>query len=109
MSAFTEETCLHAVSTNFCKCIPTTANQTFLFVPDGIKLARACSSDVYSFLRTKAEIMIMKVYAIHVNCVRHISIRPLFCRVAFAIITRVRKLCIPGALSPPPPLRLGRG
>ena len=49
MSAFTKET------RNFGKLIPTTAYQTFLFVPDNIKLGRACSSDVYSILRTKAD------------------------------------------------------
>ena len=35
------------LSTNFGKPIPTMAYQTFLFVPDSIKLGRACSSDVY--------------------------------------------------------------
>ena len=49
------------------KSIPTTAYQTFLFVSDSIKLGRACSSDVYSVLRTKAEVFFMTVYAIHVN------------------------------------------
>ena len=44
------------LSTHFCKSIPTTASQTFLFVHDSIKLGRACSSDVCSVLRTKAEI-----------------------------------------------------
>ena len=38
------------LSTNFGK--------TFLFVPNNIKLGRACSSDVYSVLRTKAEIIL---------------------------------------------------
>ena len=33
------------LSTNFGKSIPTTAYQTFIFVPDCIKLGRACSSD----------------------------------------------------------------
>ena len=46
------------LSTNFSKSIPTMASQTFLFVPDGIKLGRACSSDVYSILRTKVEIIL---------------------------------------------------
>ena len=32
--------------------ISTTAYQTFLFVADSIKLDRACSSDVYSILRS---------------------------------------------------------
>ena len=50
MNAFTEETCLYVTIH-----IPTTASQTFLFVPDSIKLGRACSNDVYSVLRTKAE------------------------------------------------------
>ena len=62
MSAFTEET--KQLSTNFGKSIPTTAYQTFLFVSNTIKLSRACSSDV---LRTKAEIIFMMVYAIHMN------------------------------------------
>jgi len=44
------------LSTNFGKSIPTTAYQTFLFIPDIIKLG-ACSSDVYSVLRTKVEII----------------------------------------------------
>ena len=58
------------LSTNFGKSILSTAYQTFLFVPDGIhvKVGRACSSNVYSILRTKAEIIFMTVYAIHVNC-----------------------------------------
>ena len=43
------------ISTHFGKSIPTMASQTFLFVPDSIKLGRACSCDVYSVLRTKAE------------------------------------------------------
>ena len=38
------------------KSIPTTAYQTFLFVSDSIKLGKACSSDVYSVLRTEAEV-----------------------------------------------------
>ena len=40
------------LSTNFGK--------TFLFVHNNIKLARACSSDVYSVLRTKAEIILWR-------------------------------------------------
>ena len=55
------------LSTNFSKSILTTAYQTFLFVPHSIKLDRACSSDVYSILRTDAELIFMTVYAIHVN------------------------------------------
>ena len=43
------------LSMNFGKSIPTTAYQTFLFVSDSVKLGRACSSDVYSVLRTKAD------------------------------------------------------
>ena len=59
------------------KFIPTTAYQTFLFVPDSIKLGRACSGDVYSILRTKAEKIFMTVYAIHVNrCDYHITTCP---------------------------------
>ena len=53
MSAFTEETYLYAVIS---KLIPTTAYQTFFFVSDSMKLGRACSSDVYSILRTKTEV-----------------------------------------------------
>ena len=55
------------LSTNFGKWIPTTTYQTFLFVPDIIKLDRTCSSDVYSILRPKAERIFMTVYAIHVD------------------------------------------
>ena len=55
------------LSTNFGKSILTTAYQKFLFVADSIKLDRACSSDVYSVLRTDAELIFMTVYAIHVN------------------------------------------
>ena len=40
MSAFTKETYLYA-GYNFDKLIPTTAYQTFLFVPNSIKLGRA--------------------------------------------------------------------
>ena len=36
-------------------------------LPNIIKLGRACSSDVYSVLRTRAEIIFMTAYAIHVN------------------------------------------
>ena len=46
---------LCGLSTNFGKSNFTTAYQTFLFVPDSVKLGRACSSDVYSALRTKAK------------------------------------------------------
>ena len=55
------------LSTNFGRSIPTTTYQTFLFVPNSIKLGRACSRNVYSVPRTKAEIIFMTVYAIHVN------------------------------------------
>ena len=55
------------LSTNFGKSIPTTAYQTFFFVPDSIKLSRACSSDVYNILRKKAELIFMTMYAIQVN------------------------------------------
>ena len=48
------------LSTNFSKSILSTAYKTFLFVPDGIhvKVGRACSSNVYSVLRTKAEMTV---------------------------------------------------
>ena len=49
------------LSTNLGKSIPTKAHQIFLFVPDSIKLGRACSSDVYSILKTKTEINLMMV------------------------------------------------
>ena len=49
MSAFTKETYLYAVSTGVGKSIPTTAYQTIL---DSFKVGRACSSDIYSVLRT---------------------------------------------------------
>ena len=55
------------LSTNFGKWIPTTTYQIFFFAPHSIKLDRACSSDVYSVLRTKSELIFMTVYAIHVN------------------------------------------
>ena len=58
MSAFTEEAYIMRLSTVSGKSIPTTAYQTFLFVSDSIKLGRACSSDVYSVLRTKAEVFL---------------------------------------------------
>ena len=54
------------------KLIPTTANQTFTFVSDSTKLDRACSSNVYSILTTKAEVVFIMVYAVHVNHYRHI-------------------------------------
>ena len=57
MSVFTEETCLYVVIHQFGMSIPIMAYKTFLFVPDSLKLGRACSSDVYSVLRTKAEII----------------------------------------------------
>ena len=55
------------LSTISSKSISTTAYQTFLFVSDSIKLGRACSSDFYSVLRTKAEVFFKTVYAIYVN------------------------------------------
>ena len=58
---------LYAVIPDSGKLIPTTAYQTFIFVSDSIKLGRVCSSDVYSVLRTKAEVVFMTVYAVHVN------------------------------------------
>ena len=48
------------------KSIPATAYQAFIFVSDSIKLGRACSSDVNSVLRTKAEV-VMTIYAVHMN------------------------------------------
>ena len=56
------------LSTHFGKSIPTTASQTFLFIPDSITLGRVCSSDVYSVLRTRIErFFLITIYAIHVN------------------------------------------
>ena len=49
------------------KSIPTTANQRFIFVSDSTKLGRACSSNVYSVLQAKSEVVFMTVYAVHVN------------------------------------------
>ena len=49
------------------KSIFTPAYQTFLFVPNSIKLGKACSSNVYSVLRTKAEISFMMIFVVHVN------------------------------------------
>ena len=46
------------------KSISTPVYQTFLFVSDSIELCRACSSNVYSVLRTKSEVIFMTVYAI---------------------------------------------
>ena len=48
--------------------LPLPTRHFSLYVPDNIKsLGRVCSSNVYSVLRTKAEIIFMKVYAIHMN------------------------------------------
>ena len=56
---------------------PTTAHQTFLFVSNSIKPGKhACSSDFYSVLRTKAEVIYDSYYAIHVNHIGHINTRP---------------------------------
>ena len=60
MSAFTKEGTFTWLSG---KSIPISAYQTFLFVSDSIKLGTACSSDVYSIRRTKAEVFVMTVYA----------------------------------------------
>ena len=49
------------------KLIPATAYQTFIFISNSIKLDRACNSDVDSVLRTKAEVVFMTIYAVHVN------------------------------------------
>ena len=65
------------LSTNFTKSILTTAYQTFIFVPDSVKLDRACSSDVYSILRTKAGLIFMVVYAIYMNRWSSYSYTPL--------------------------------
>ena len=92
------------LATNFGKLIPTTAYQTFLFLPDSTELDRACSSDVYSILRTKAVFwQFMLMWTVD----RHIITRPWFCHVPSAIITHMRKQCVPGALSPAPPPYLG--
>ena len=64
MSVFTKEGTFTWLSG---KSIPITAYQTFLFVSDSIKLGTACNSDVYSIQRTKAEVFVMTVYAIHVS------------------------------------------
>ena len=45
MSAFTEETCFYAFIHQFGKSIPTMAYQTFLFVPDSIKLGRGTEEE----------------------------------------------------------------
>ena len=50
--ASNEKNAFMLLSPNFGKSIPTTAYQTLLFVPDNIKLGRACSRDVNSVLRT---------------------------------------------------------
>ena len=64
MSAFTKKGTFTWLSG---KSIPTTAYQIFLFVSDSIKLGTECSSDVYNIQRTKAEVFVMTVYAIHVS------------------------------------------
>ena len=62
--------CAYQGSINFIrltgKSITTTAYEIFLFLSDSIKLGTACSSDVYNIQRTKAEVFVMTVYAIHV-------------------------------------------
>ena len=93
MSVFTEETCPYAVIHNFLS--------QFLYhgLPD-ISLCtqhcRACSSDVYSVLRSRAEINFTTVYAITWTVDLHTSTHPLLCHVIFAIITRMHKQCVPG-------------
>ena len=47
--------------------LPRPTRQFSLHVPNSITVGRACSSDVSSILRTKAELIFMTVYAIHVN------------------------------------------
>ena len=74
------------LSTNFSKSIPTTAYQTFLFVSDSIKLGRACSSDVYSVLRTKVELL-WQFMLFTSTWSSFISTCPYVCHMAFAIIT----------------------
>ena len=65
-------------NSNFGKSFPTTAYQTFLFGFDSTQLSRIPSSNVYSILRTKTEVIFMRVYAVHVNhwSDRRISTRP---------------------------------
>ena len=46
------------------KSIPATAYQAFIFVSDSIKLGRVCSSNVYSLLRTKAEVVFMTIQGV---------------------------------------------
>ena len=41
------------ISTHFGESIPTMASRTFLFVPDSIKLGRACSCGVYNVLKAE--------------------------------------------------------
>ena len=62
MSVFTEETCLYAVIHQL-RFLPGPIRHFSLYPTVG----RACSSDVYSVLGTKAGIIFMTVYAIHMN------------------------------------------
>ena len=100
------------LSTYFGRSIPTTAYQTFLFGPDIIKLGRACSIDVYSTLRTKAEIFYMILWRFMPfmwTVDRHISMPLILPRGLCYNYVHVRTVCTRRSLSPPPRLgvRLG--
>ena len=84
-----------------CGYPPTSVSPFLHDLSDSIKLGRACSSDLYSVLKTKAEIFLWHFMLFTWTIDRHISTCPYFCHVVFAIITRIRKKCVPGALSPP--------
>ena len=66
MSAFTEETCLYAVIHQYWYV------DSYHSLPDSSHCTQQYktrqSSDLYSILRTKAEVIFMMAYAILINC-----------------------------------------
>ena len=96
--SFTKETCLFAVIHQFRQVH--SYHGLLDFVPNSIKLGRACSSDVCSVLRTKVE---MTVYAFHMNrwaSYRYLPLHVILPR-GLCYNYDTHKRCVPGALSPP--------
>ena len=96
--SFTKETCLFAVIHQFRQVH--SYHGLLDFVPNSIKLGRACSSDVCSVPRTKVE---MTIYAFHVNCWASYQYLPLHVILPRGLCYNydTHKRCVPGALSPP--------
>ena len=98
--------CIYQGNMPLCSYLPILVSCSYhgLPVPDNIKVGRVCSTDVYSVLTTKAEMIFMTVLCYSRKPLIIILVHAPNLHVAFAIITHMRKQCVPGAF--PPPLRL---